>query len=758
MESKNIGYQIEGVSFGYQGEFARDKEELKLSKFLGELHTQRRNFFREIGFMINVYKNYTTNILTVELRTNGDRNGNNICVDFQSINEVIQFIENIVLNAEKHLVEGKKTEITSVASEEKNIKLYYNYIDEYMDKPEIFPVIESDVPELHDDMNKLVDKYEKDTCLYSGLRGCKPQDIIEIIEFEKEQLSEETIIRYEEYLKKYELYKKNDGAHKLSTTKEIMINGERLKSTEELIKYFRDISTEISGEKEIIDLSKRNISFFEQDRVLKSLYGEIPQIPEDDIRILSEYKLNPDEYVEILRGSKIPIDLSERVDSILKLDEIFKKFPELPENVRVYRVGKGVGKSRNDGDKVLYSQVISTSTSTEIKEIFSGEIFYQRDLEKGSKALPLDLILPLFNVGKAAGISENELFLLPCTYEVHNLSENVVEMRNAKEINIDELLEMRLEEMKNKLQNKGEHRHELLEQAKKDNVYDNPSIKQEKLEDLFNEIEESGKLEVLKEQDKKIKKDNLQYDSNVHGKNHTRKVNFFALAIAQKIGLTERDTEILLTAVQNHDIGRKNDYEDTEHGSNSVKRIIKEDKGRFENYTEEEVELIEFIISEHSKPSNENKRDLEENVPEDKRQRYKLLLDCMKDADKLDRVRIGDLDPSRLSLKESKTLVSAAYEANKYLPSILDTYDDEQLLQVESELEKVKRHKEQKFEKYEIKKDKENEKIEDESDFIRKKFMAESEKKGILSKIVQSYHKLRNKIQVIMKGIREDGR
>ena len=95
----------------------------------------------------------------------------------------------------------------------------------------------------------------------------------------------------------------------------------------------------------------------------------------------------------------------------------------------------------------------------------------------------------------------------------------------------------------------------------------------------------------------------------------------------------------------------------------------------------------------------------------------------MKDADKLDRVRISDLDPRRLALEESKTLVSAAYEANKYLPNILDTYDDEQLQQVESELEKVKRHKEQKFEKYRNKTEIEKEKTNDESDFIRKKFL-----------------------------------
>ncbi len=683
-------------------------------------------------------------------------------MEFQKEKEVLSFIENIVLNAEKHFDAEKNIKITSVAPKEKRINLY---CDNLYSRSEERICDSETIPEIYEETDKLIEKYCEEMGIsqyFSELDRSLPQEVIEKVAdaIKNGKLSNETRKLYEEYLHKYELYKEHAGTHTLSRTNEIMLNNEKLESTEEIIKYFINNSMEINEEKYVVDLSKRNISYFAQDRLLKSMYGGIPEIPDDDIKILKEYKQHlSSKYIEVLRGGMIPSDLSERVDSLLKLDEILKKFPEISDNIRVYRVGEGIGKSRTDGDKVLYSQVISTSTSREIEEIIGQrKILYQRDLEKGTKAIPLDLVLPLFNVGKAAQVSENELLLLPCTYEVRNLGENIVEMKNAKDINIDELLEIRLEEIKNKLQNKEEYRKELFERSNEENKYNNPSRKQEKLQDLFRKIEEGGKLEILKEQDKKIKKDKLQYDSDVHGKNHTRKVDFFALVLAQKMALNKRDTEILLTAVQNHDIGRVNDYEDTEHGSNSIKKVIEEDQERFENYTEEEVELIKFIISEHSKSSSENKRDLEKNVPEDRRQRYKILLDCMKDADKLDRVRISDLDPRRLALEESKTLVSAAYEANKYLPNILDTYDDEQLKQVESELEKVKRHKEQKFEKYRNKTEIEKEKTNDESDFIRKKFMDESEEKGILSKIAQVPQKIRNKLQEKMKGKKENGR
>lgn len=222
--------------------------------------------------------------------------------------------------------------------------------------------------------------------------------------------------------------------------------------------------------------------------------------------------------------------------------------------------------------------------------------------------------------------------------------------------------------------------------------------------------------------------------------------------------LDEKDTEILLTAVQNHDIGRKNDYENKEHGAMSIDKAMKEAPDRFENFTSEEKETIKFIILEHSKSSKENEENLQTIMPDEKRQKYKLLLDCMKDADKLDRVRINDLNPSRLALKESQALVGAAYEANENLPNILEVLDDEILYNIETEINKVRQHQKLTFEKYETKQSKEVQKEEDISDIIMKKFISESKEKGILSKISQIPKMIKNRLQEKMKGKEYDVR
>ena len=73
-------------------------------------------------------------------------------------------------------------------------------------------------------------------------------------------------------------------------------------------------------------------------------------------------------------------------------------------------------------------------------------------------------------------------------------------------------------------------------------------------------------------------------------------------------------------------------------------------------------------------------------MPEELRQRYSLILDVFKDADKLDRVRLDPkgeypregLDSSRLSLESSKKLEGVAYEAYNKLLEILDIEQQKQ--------------------------------------------------------------------------------
>lgn len=151
----------------------------------------------------------------------------------------------------------------------------------------------------------------------------------------------------------------------------------------------------------------------------------------------------------------------------------------------------------------------------------------------------------------------------------------------------------------------------------------------------------------------------MQNDTHLHGINHIVRVLFNAYAIITLENVKEEDKRIIIEAAKLHDIGRVEDGEDLEHGNQSAiqARSILESKG----FSKEEIDEICFIIKEHSLPKDKNEEDIA-NLPEELREKYRYHLNLLKDADKLDRVRIGDLDPNRLSTDSAKRLIVVARE------------------------------------------------------------------------------------------------
>lgn len=210
------------------------------------------------------------------------------------------------------------------------------------------------------------------------------------------------------------------------------------------------------------------------------------------------------------------------------------------------------------------------------------------------------------------------------------------------------------------------------------------------LGDILDEFEQKGIMSDFLEQDTTIAQDDLQYQSDIHGVSHTRRVNFLATAIMNMENITGRDREIIYEIIKNHDIGREHDLEDSKHGEMSVSKI-EENKGRLEGFSTEEQELIKFVIDQHSKAWRENSKSISE-LPEEKRQRYEKILHICTDADKLDRVRLDPyglnsredgLDIERLVLNSSRMLEGVAYESYGKLLEILDIEKQIQAIQDE---------------------------------------------------------------------------
>lgn len=162
--------------------------------------------------------------------------------------------------------------------------------------------------------------------------------------------------------------------------------------------------------------------------------------------------------------------------------------------------------------------------------------------------------------------------------------------------------------------------------------------------------------------------DELIITSEIHGIDHIIRTSFLALIISIKEELTVEEFSLVLESILYHDIGRVNDIDDDLHGYNSSLKIdfLKE------KYSEEDLQYIKALMTGHSLDDYKyielaNKYNLGD------LNKYKKLLNVVKDADALDRVReYPYIDIKFLRTDVSKSLICFAYElfvsyqVNKY--------------------------------------------------------------------------------------------
>ncbi len=122
-----------------------------------------------------------------------------------------------------------------------------------------------------------------------------------------------------------------------------------------------------------------------------------------------------------------------------------------------------------------------------------------------------------------------------------------------------------------------------------------------------------------------------------HDLTHTQRVILNAAMIMNlRNELSERERKIIYTAAEFHDTGRVHDYEDKFHGERAVQKFSHE----LDSFSEEEQDLIKFMIIQHCKSTSENEMAIQAlNKSEEEKAKYRLFLNYLKDADKLDRVR-----------------------------------------------------------------------------------------------------------------------
>ena len=154
---------------------------------------------------------------------------------------------------------------------------------------------------------------------------------------------------------------------------------------------------------------------------------------------------------------------------------------------------------------------------------------------------------------------------------------------------------------------------------------------------------------------KKLEKLGFAQDSEAHGRLHELRVLLLALMIADNIGVSDADMDVLATAAIYHDTMRVNDFNDEVHG--------RDGRTYYQNTVKKPSLLTSIICEYHCLPDEEGYACIRATFKnKEKQKRYMLLYDIFKDADALDRVRFGlmDLDINQLRNPISKQLSCVA--------------------------------------------------------------------------------------------------
>jgi HD superfamily phosphodiesterase len=157
------------------------------------------------------------------------------------------------------------------------------------------------------------------------------------------------------------------------------------------------------------------------------------------------------------------------------------------------------------------------------------------------------------------------------------------------------------------------------------------------------------------------------HDSLLHGVRHTQRVHIHVRRLARALSWDDADAEFALQAALWHDIGRTDDGWDPGHGEDSVTRARK--KQLLDVLSPADAALVVFAIRLHCLPDELGKDEARRLAEQERALRILWLL---KDADGLDRVRLGDweaLDPAQLRHRQAVGMISFA---RQFLKAVTD--------------------------------------------------------------------------------------
>ena len=145
------------------------------------------------------------------------------------------------------------------------------------------------------------------------------------------------------------------------------------------------------------------------------------------------------------------------------------------------------------------------------------------------------------------------------------------------------------------------------------------------------------------------------YKSKIHGSGHIHRVLLFAALIGWQEDIDEAMVRQLLHAASYHDVGRTFDGYDLEHGARSALRLE-----ALTGETGDDLIRLKAAVTAHARPDDQMEGILQSFRPADL-DRARELTRLLKDADNLDRTRLGDLKTKYLRHDAAKALGDFAW-------------------------------------------------------------------------------------------------
>lgn len=160
-------------------------------------------------------------------------------------------------------------------------------------------------------------------------------------------------------------------------------------------------------------------------------------------------------------------------------------------------------------------------------------------------------------------------------------------------------------------------------------------------------------------EDFEIKPGYFDHESKIHGKLHTYRVMVHVLVLGNKLGFA-KETRLAFFAAFIHDMSRKHDGFSLKHGPRAAKEKIPQLKALFDKYklTEEEIKTIRSAVSNHSRYSEFRKDHPHYHVTA-----------LLKDADALDRIRMGEKNLNHKYIRYRETLEMIDFSHQLYYQS-----------------------------------------------------------------------------------------